>query len=125
MKRIIVSIVIIALIVALGCSAIAYIDSNNTRLYGHIDEILSAYSEGNDAELRTEIGELNRFFDKYEKWLSIIVNEEPLNDISASISRLMPMYESDSDEFTAECEVIRSYAAKIQKNEVPAWYRIF
>lgn len=122
MKRILISVVIIAVIIAMGCSAIAYIDSHNNRLYGHIDMVLKAYEDGSGVE--EKINDLSRFFESYEKRLSCIVNEEVLNEMSASISRLMPMYESDSDEFTAECETLRSFAERIQNSETPTWYRI-
>lgn len=122
MKRIIISIAIIAVIIAMGCSAVMYIGAHNSRLYGHIDRVLSAYSSNKN--VADEIESLKKYFARYEKDLGAVVNEDILNDMSASISKLLSMYLSQSDEFSAECEAIRSCADRIQKSEIPAWHRI-
>ncbi len=122
MKRIIICIGIIAVIIALGCSAIAYIDANNSRLYGKIDMVISSYESKSRVE--QSIAELSEYFDEYRKGLSCIISDDELSQISLSISRLLPMYESECDEFTAECAEIKSYARKIMDSEIPYWYRI-
>lgn len=122
MKRIVISICIIAMIIAVGCSAIVYIDAHNNKLYGMLDLVLDGYAR--DDDIREELFQLKQYFEDYEKDLSAIVNEDILSEMSASVARLMPMLEADSDEFTAECETIRSHAQKIQKSEIPTWYRI-
>lgn len=122
MKRIIISITIIVIIITIGCSAIFYIDSQNRRLYGKIEMVLNAYSEDDGVE--ESIGELKTFFHKYEKGLACIVSEEALIDMSQAITRLLPMYLSDCDEFTAECQSIMTLAARIKSNEIPTWDRI-
>lgn len=122
MKRIIISITIITIIIAIGCSAIFYIDAQNRKLYGKIEMVLNAYSKNERVE--ESISELKSFFDKYEKGLACIVAEDELMDISESISKLLPMYLSECDEFTAECEAIKTLAERIKSNEVPAWHKI-
>lgn len=122
MKRIIISIGIIAAIIALGCSAIAYIEVHNSKLYGKIDEVISSYEQ--DKNVTQSISELRDFFEKYSRKLGCIISDEELAQISVSISRLTPMYESECDEFTAECVQIREYAKKILDLEIPYWYRI-
>lgn len=122
MKRIIISIGIIAVIIALGCSAIAYIEVHNSKLYGKIDEVISSYER--DAGVTQSISELRDYFEKYSHKLGCIINDDELAQISVSISRLAPMYESECDEFTAECTQIKEYAKKILDSEIPYWYRI-
>ena len=118
MKRIIISIGIIAVIIALGCSAIAYIAVHNSKLYGKIDEVIASY-EQNKGVVQS-ISELEYFYRKYSRRLGCITNDESLAEISVSISRLAPMYESKCDEFTAECTQIKEYAKKSSIPKFPA-----
>ena len=48
MKRIIISIAIIAMIAAAGSMAILYIGEANSRLLGQLELVEKAYSEGGD-----------------------------------------------------------------------------
>ncbi len=123
MKRIIISICIIAAIIAIGVSAISYIDAQNTKLYGKIEMVINSYRSASE-DTPGKISELEDCFSKYAKTLSCFVGEDMLNSMAVSVSRLMPMYESGSDELYAECETIKEYASAIYRNELPVWYRI-
>lgn len=122
MKRIIISITIITVIIAIGCSAIFYIDSQNQKLYGKIEMVKKAYTDG--AGVEESISGLQVYFDGYIKGLSCIVPEDELMEISEAIAKLLPMYQSDCDEFLAECEAIKNLAGRIRSNEVPTWHKI-
>ncbi len=122
MKRIMICIGIIAVIIALGCSAIAYISVHNSKLYGKIDEVIASYEQ--DEGVVQSISELREYYKEYSRRLGCITNDDSLAEISVSISRLTPMYESECDEFTAECTQIKEYARKILDSEIPCWYRI-
>ncbi len=121
MKRIIISIVIIAAIIAAGCMAIVGIEAENTKIYGKIEEVLS--SESNE-EAEAALDELEDAFRKYSKRLSCIVDEDLLAEMEGVLYTLRPMYESSSDEFTAQCELLRSYAKRILDRELPTPGRI-
>jgi len=121
MKRIFISIVIIAAIIAAGCLAIAGIEAENTKIYGKIQEVLESDSLEEAEEAVTELEEA---FAKYSKRLSCIVDEDILEEMEGAVSMLRPMLESNSDEFTAQCELIRSYAKRILDREIPSPGRI-
>ncbi len=121
MKRIFISIVIIAAIIAAGCLAIAGIEAENTKIYGKIEEVLNANSE---EETEAALNELEEAFVKYSKRLSCIVDEDILEEMEGAVYMLRPMLESNSDEFTAQCELIRSYAKRILDREIPTLGRI-
>lgn len=124
MKRIAICLTIIAIILAVGIYALASIDGSNDRLYGHIEAVLAEYESGGDP--RSEIEDLKAFFEKkYVRALGCFVNDDRLGELSVSISRLVPMLESDCDEFTAECEAIREEARQIYIRELPEIFRIF
>lgn len=123
MKRIIISLVIIGVIVAVGVFSCAVVASKNSKLYGHIESVVSEY--GSDGDTEAAIAELERFFSEdYAPPLSAIVNDEMLSELATVIYRLRPMLESGCDEFTAECEAIKTGAAKILRSEMPSLSRI-
>ncbi len=121
MKRILISIVIIAAIIAAGCLAIAGIETENTKIYGKIEEVLNSESE---EEAEAAVQELEEAFLDYSKRLSCIVDEDLLEEMEGAVYMLKPMLESNSDEFTAQCELIRSYAKRILDREIPTLGRI-
>ncbi len=121
MKRILISIVIIAAIIAAGCFAIAGIETENTKIYGKIEEVLNSDSK---EETEAAVQELEEAFRKYSSRLSCIVDEDLLEEMEGAVYMLMPMLESDSDEFMAQCELIRSYAKRILDREIPTLGRI-
>ncbi len=121
MKRIIISIVIITAIIAAGCMAIVGIEAENTKIYGKIEEVLSSES---DEEAEAALDELEDAFREYSKRLSCIVDEDLLAEMEGVLYTLKPMYESSSDEFTAQCELLRSYAKRILDRELPTPGRI-
>ena len=123
MKRIAISIVIIALIFVAGYSAVALIDSGNDRLYGRLELVTDSYrSQSPDVE--KNISELERSVADYSKRLGWVVSDELLGEMELSVSRLMPMYQSNSDEFLAECAQIKEYARMILESEKVTWSKI-
>lgn len=123
MKRLIISLTIMAVIIAMSVYALYTVSRKNDRLYGHIEAVVSAYEQ--DGDVDTEIRNLREYFEKdYVPKLGCFVDDDLLHEISALISRLEPMYAADCDEFTAECEAIRAEARKIYLNELPVFFRI-
>ena len=123
MKRIAISITIIALIFVAGYSAVALIDSGNDRLYGQLELVTDSYrSQSPDVE--KTISELERSVADYSKRLGWIVNDELLGEMELSTARLMPMYQSNSDEFLAVCSEIKEYARMILESEKVTWGKI-
>ena len=123
MKRIIVCLVIIGVIIAAGIFSCMVVAAKNDRLYGHIESVLSAYDSGGDA--MPAIEDLENYFKRdYAPMLACFVNDEMIGELALTISRLKPMYESDCDEFSAECEAVRESADRIYKSEVPSFFRI-
>lgn len=123
MKRIFVSLTILAVIIAVGIFALFSVSQKNDRLYGHIEAVISAYESDGDTVL--EIQNLQNYFElDYVPKLGAFVDDDLLGEIATCISRLEPMLESDCDEFTAECAAIRTTARKIFLNEAPKLFRI-
>ncbi|MCC8196930.1 MAG: DUF4363 family protein [Ruminococcus sp.] len=121
MKRILISVVIIAAIIAAGCFAIAGIEAENTKIYGKIEKVLSSSTE---EEAEEAVSDLEEAFREYSKRLSCVVDEDILEEMEGAVYMLRPMLESSSDEFTAQCELLRSYAKRILDREIPTLGRI-
>lgn len=121
MKRIIISVIIIAAIIAAGCFAIVGIEAENTKIYGAIEEVLNSDSQ---EEAEMAVGELEEAFQKYSKRLPCIVDEDLLEEMEGAVYMLRPMLLSNSDEFTAQCELLRSYAKRVLDREIPTLGRI-
>lgn len=123
MKRIVISLSIIAIIIAVGIAALFTVSQKNDRLYGHIESVLSAYKGGRDAS--PEIAALCGYFENdYAKTLSAIVDDDRLAEMAVYVSRLEPMLQSGCDEFEAECSALRAEARKIYLSELPLIFRI-
>ena len=123
MKRIAISITIIALIFVAGYSAVALIDSGNDRLYGQLELVTDSYrSQSPDVE--KTISELERSVADYSKRLGWVVSDELLGEMELSTARLMLMYQSNSDEFLAVCSEIKEYARMILESEKVTWSKI-
>ena len=123
MKRVVICLVIIGVIIAAGIFSCMVVAAKNDRLYGHIESVLSIYDAGGDAN--SAISDLENYFrTDYAPKLACFVNDEMIGELAVTISRLKPMYESDCDEFSAECEAVRAGADRIYKSEVPSFFRI-
>ena len=123
MKRLVVCLAIIGAIIAAGIFSCAVVSSKNDKLYGYIQSVEEKYNAGESPE--AEIAALDGFFKtSYAPGLACIVNDDELSELAIGISKLLPMYESGCDEFTAECEAIRMGARRIYRDEVPGFYRI-
>ena len=122
MQRLVLSVVIVVLILAMGCVTVGYINYQNIRLLGQVDKILQNYNDNTD--LTNEINMLKNNFSSYSKCLLAFIERERITEITLSIEKLLPMYLEESDEFTAELTSIKVRANEILKSEIPYWYNI-
>lgn len=123
MKRVILCLVIIGIIIAMGIFSCMIVAEKNNRLYGHVENVLRLYDGGGDAA--SAIDDLERYFkNDYAPKLSCIINDEMIAELAVTIARLKPMYESDCDEFSAECEGVKASADRIYRSELPSFFRI-
>ncbi len=122
MQRLVLSVVIVVLIVTVGCAAVGYINYQNTKLLGQVDKIWQKYSQSFDPT--PEIKSLQNSFLGYAKGVSLFADKSKISELRVSIERLLPMYSSESDEFTAELAAIKARANEILRSEIPYWYKI-
>lgn len=122
MKRLVLSISIIAVIAAMGIVTIFFIKGQNEKLYGKLDLVLYKYENGQDPS--QELAELEVYAKGYVEKLSYVADEELLGDLYESVVTLRTLYFDSSEEFRTECERIRLLAERIYLKEIPQMGRI-
>lgn len=122
MKRLYISLVIIILIIAIGIMSIYLIAAQNQKLYGEIDNVISKYAEG--ADITHDIEALESTFRSYNRLVGSISSDERIQQIEESISRLKAMYIAQSDEFLAECYLVKTIAKEILDEQKPTVQRL-
>ncbi len=122
MKRLYISLVIIVLIIALGVLSICLISLQNQKLYGEIDNVIEKYSNGLD--VTQDIVALEETFRSYNRLVGSISSDERIQQMEEAISRLKAMYITDSDEFLAECYLVKTIAKEILDEQTPTVQRL-
>ncbi len=122
MKRLVLSISIIAVIAAMGIMTIFFIQSQNEKLYGKLDLVLYKYE--NNEDVSKELAELEEFTREYTKKLNYFADEEKLEELYEAVITLKTLYFDSSEEFRTECARIRLLADRIYRREIPDMGRI-
>lgn len=122
MKRLITATVIIAIIIALGVLTIVIIANENQKLYGEINSVINGYLSGED--IGDKISSLEKTTEKYRRTVGIVSSDETLQQMDEAVARLRAMYESQSDEFLAECYLVRTIAQEILDQQRPTLSRL-
>lgn len=122
MKRLITATVIIAIIIALGVLTIVIIANENQKLYGEINSVINGYLSGED--IGDKISSLEKATEKYRRTVGIVSSDETLQQMDEAVARLRAMYESQSDEFLAECYLVQTIAQEILDQQRPTLSRL-
>lgn len=124
MKRLIIGIIIIICVVALGIFAIEYIDTQNSRLYGKLEEVLSAHEKGEDISMLLD--SLGDQAYEYANRLTVFINDEQLAELLEAVESMRAFYSAgDEPEFLAQAARLKFLAEKIYSDELPHIGRIF
>ena len=122
MKRLITATIIITIIVTLGVLTIVIIANENQKLYGEINSVINGYLSGENIE--DSISSLEKATEKYRKTVGVVSSDETLQQIDEAVTKLKAMYESGSDEFLAECYLVRTIAIEILEQQTPTLSRL-
>ena len=122
MKRLVLSISIIAVIAAMGIVTIFFIQSQNEKLYGKLDLVIYKYE--NNEDVSKELAELEEFAREYTKKLNYFADEEKLEELYEAVITLKTLYFDSSEEFRTECARIRLLADRIYRREISDMGRI-
>lgn len=124
MKRLVIGIIIIICVVTLGIFAIEYIDTQNSRLYGKLEEVFSAYEKGED--ILPLLNDFTAQAYKYASKLTVFINDEQLTELLEAAESMSAFYSAgDEPEFIAQATRLKFLAEKIYSDELPHIGRIF
>lgn len=115
MKRLYISLFIIATVIALGIFTIYFIASQNQRFLGEIEKV----------ENKAESAEaLKKEFSRYQKLLGLLVSDEKLFEMEKTLARILSMSKTDDEEFLAECEELKAMSKDILNAYIPTLERL-
>lgn len=124
MSRVIISFCLISVIALYSLSAILILRTERTELIGIIDDI-TMYDENGDSEKATAAAaNLSKKWVDYERIMSVLVHENKLNSIGASVAKIQPFLDTDSDELEAELQSVRLQLVILYRSELPLWYNV-
>ena len=125
MNRVIVSVCLLLGIVLYSSASAVIIRNENAVLIEIIDEII-LYSENGDSGKASAAAEkLSVEWNDFERKMSVLVRDDKLNAISASVAKIEPYVSDANDELAAELQSIRRQLYIIYRSELPVWYSIF
>ncbi len=123
MKRLVISIVILAFIAALSTASIIVMKKCNEHLGELVSQTEQAYKNGGD--VKKALGELEDYWEKYYLLLSYFSAEPTMPDMSRTVKKLPELLERDSDDFLAELKSICDWSQLLYDTQFPDVSSIF
>ena len=125
MNRVIVSFFLMVGIVLCAVGSAAVIRNENRELIEIIDEIILYSENGDNGKASAAAERLSAEWNDFERKMSVLVRDDKLNAISASVAKIEPYADGENEELTAELNSIRRQLYIIYRGELPVWYSIF
>lgn len=125
MNRVIVSFCLLVGIVLCAVGSAEVIRNENDELIEIIDEIILYSENGDDGMASAAAEKLSVKWNDFERKMSLLVRDDKLNTVSASVARIKPYVSDANDELAAELQNIRKQLSIIYRSELPVWYNIF
>lgn len=125
MNRPLISVILIAIAVAIGIFSLIYIDKTHETITVMADEIIESASEDNQAHTMTLLEKTDKQWDKSKKILNILIGQQSTNEVKTAIRMAMHFAKLGdmesvilySNEFKVEME-------KIKETNEPSWSTI-
>ncbi len=125
MKRIITAAALLCIIVIYSVYTLFELKSKNNELKSMIHEIQSVYESGDTERALYLSNELNNYWHKYEKSVTLIIKDEALSNLNISIAKITPFISNENAELVAEIQSVYHQIDQIYEEEFPSWYNIF
>lgn len=124
MKRVKIAVILLITLFAYSVGSLFLLDYFNGELIKRLDKIKQEYLSGNKEESLMLAEDLDSFWHKYEKAVTMIIHDDRLSELNISISKMKPMIEGDNDNFTVEIESAFGQLEHIYEEECPTWFNI-
>lgn len=125
MKRVIISAAIIAAIMVYSAAAPIIVKQRNSELIAVTEEIREYNKQGYSEKAAAAADVLQKEWYAFEREMSVLLRDDRLNTVSASVAKIPSYITAANDELDAELESIRRQLELIYRTELPMWYNIF
>ncbi len=124
MKRVKIAFTLILIIIAAAVSSLFILSYENNRLKDMLTQIQSVYESGDTQRALEMSNELNDFWHKYEKCVTMVIHDDALSSVNISIAKITPFISNENPELIAEFQAIYHQLDQIYEEEFPSWYNI-
>lgn len=125
MSRLRISIALMIVILAFCIFSVCKVNKYGKELIEIIDSITYSLENNETEKALAEAKDMNVYWDKLRNKSSMLVQNEKLLSIESSLTRIVPYIENDSDELTAELEMVRKNIIWLCSSEIPYFRNIF
>ena len=119
MKRAIISICILSARIGLGIFFNIKVSSECKKLIGLVELAQQSMDSGNTEEAIKYIGDFKAEWDSFYNIALCIVRGDKLSEIDNCYIRIVPLIESDNDEFSAELSELKNMLIRTRESEFP------
>ena len=124
MRRVKISFFLILFILIYSVSSLFILRSCNNKLKSRVEQIQRVYESGDTEGALRLSNEMNDYWHKYEKTVTMIIHDDTLGELNSSIARITPFIANENEELIAEIQSIYHQIDQIYEEEFPAWYNI-
>lgn len=89
-----------------------------------MEQIQRIYESGDTEGALRLSNEMNDYWHRYEKTVTMIIHDDTLGELNSSIARITPFIANENEELIAEIQSIYHQIDQIYEEEFPAWYNI-
>ncbi|NLZ46001.1 MAG: DUF4363 family protein [Clostridiales bacterium] len=125
MKRVIICSIILATIITQSIISLAILRHKNNEFSDLIDQAVTLNQSGQQDKALEKTKEVYDYWQDYYKKISFLIQSSKLDNISYSVAKLKPLLEMDSEDFFAECSMIKVGIIVIYDSEYPHFYSVF
>ena len=124
MRRVKISFFLIIFILIYSVSSLFILKSCNNKLKSRVEQIQRVYESGDTEGALQLSNEMNDYWHRYEKTVTMIIHDDTLGELNSSIARITPFIANENEELIAEIQSIYHQIDQIYEEEFPAWYNI-
>lgn len=124
MRRVKIAFSLICIIIVYATWSLFVLEKQNDLLKGRVKEIQQVYESGDVERALRLSNELNDFWHKYERKVTMIVHDDALASLNISIAKITPFISNENAELIAEIQSIYHQIDQIYEEEFPSWYNI-
>ena len=117
MKRLYISIIMLAAVISGGIASVVYIEHADDRIQYLGAQIREEYSRGED--VTDDVAKLCRFWEEHYLVMCFIDNSNDISPISAEISRLPELAKQRSEDLIPQVDCVCYLSGKLNDKQFP------